>query len=445
MSTTFSKEADGAGTPHDQLQRYHEKLTRELNNQIKHVNSNAVQRNKIFKRYSSIVNFREKSERKIDKKMAQRALTLGVVYTRGKTGKILNWSTFGQRYEDRRNQNDVIIAEFLHSNQKVVSLSDDAGLEIVQHLSGSIFHHLTGSPLSLTDFNEERPWSKYVHDAWHRNTSTKKLNVQVSRRGDIVTLTWTSAVVDEGKRASSLASTSSLPKDQYTWFRGSKKWILIDFESSLSTDWPHMQLVQVVLDDAINTDDDNDEGNDVDDSCSFNTDRGSSSGRGRGSGSGSGSNNDNDNSKSRNCSSSGGQTNKKKSNATLPTPRLILTALGRQFQRQLNEDVTHQIVTRKLHQNELDVDNSAARSSMSNPRLSFLGSQLYNSLHYDPTQRKQSRISTLDSGNRSRSGSRSDSIESSGSHGSDSSLAFTLDDRDNHDMYHCTIKKEASA
>ena len=203
--------------------------------------------------------------------------------------------------------------------------------------------------------------------------------MDISRRGDLVTFSWTENEIDEGKRESSLSSlNTSVPKDQYRWFVGNKKWLLVDFESSLSTDWPHMQLVEVVFEDK-----EEEEGQGQAEQRKEEYTTGKSSDRRRSS-----------------TSSTGflGNSPGRKKTSKLPTPRLKLTEHGRSFQSKLNENVVQQLVDSKIQQNELDDDSSAARSSMSNPRLSFLGSHLYTSLNYDPKAVKHSRVSSLSGG-----------------------------------------------
>jgi hypothetical protein len=209
------------------------------------------------------------------------------------------------------------------------------------------------------------------------------LHVDISQRGDFVTFSWTENEIDEGKRESSLSS-KSVPKDQYRWFVGNKKWLLVDFESTLSTDWNHMQLVEVVFEDKEEEEGQEQEQEQAEQKKEeYKYTTGQSSDRRRSS-----------------TSSTGllGNSPGRKKTSKLPTPRLKLTNHGRSFQSKLNENVTQQVVDSRIQQNELDEDSSAARSSMSNPRLSFLGSHLYTSLNYDPKAVKHSRVSSLSGG-----------------------------------------------
>jgi hypothetical protein len=118
-------------------------------------NTDASQRNKLFKRHGSLVKFRERSERKIEQKLAQRAMTLGVKYRKG--GKLRNWATFDKRYEERREQNDVIIDDFLSKHRGYISTGDDAGIAIKNHLK-------TYPNIDLQEFNSVNSWAEYVHD-----------------------------------------------------------------------------------------------------------------------------------------------------------------------------------------------------------------------------------------------------------------------------------------
>jgi len=308
---------DGAGSdPQLVLQRYREQLYLELEEKIGIANTDARTRNAIFSKHGSLVRYRELMERRAEKKISQRALTLGVVY-RIVGGKKQAWSSFGAKYQDRRAQNDEIIQEFLSDSSAKLSVGNDAGKNISEHL-------LSFADLDLINYNDEADWSKYVHDTWHRNAAFK-LHVRVARRGDLVTLTWTKNEIDEGKRESSLNSNSNYPKDQYTWFRGNKRWLLVDFESTLSTDWPHMQMINVIFDTIENE-----------------------------------------------CVPDQEDKGRKKKFKIKDTPRLQLTDTGRKFQDQLNKDVTHMVVTRKVHQNEMD-NSVNEKNSMSNQRMSFLG------------------------------------------------------------------------
>jgi hypothetical protein len=334
---------DGTGSdPYILLQRYREQLYTELEDKILEANVNARKRNMIFSKHGSLVRYRELMERRAEKKIAQRALTLGVVY-RTIGAKHAAWSSFGVRHQERREQNDKVIENFLsmhRTKKQTLSMSDDAGKVIAKHL-------VTFTELDLTNFNDPTPWSMYVHDAWHRNSS-QRLHIGVRQRGDIVTLTWTKNEIDEGKRESSLGTNSTFPKDQYTFFRGNKRWLLVDFESTLSTEWSHMELIRVFLEDD-NTDEDDFEQE---------TEGGTKVAH-------------------RNPELSRKKKKKKE------TPRLELTSTGKQFQDQLNKDVTHMIVTRKVHKNEMGNNGQAQRSSMSNQRMSFLGSHLYDTLGYN--------------------------------------------------------------
>ena len=78
MSRSFRKIRIDNGTGSDPfllLQRYRTKLTHDLDVQIAMANTDAGQRNKLFKKWGSLVKFRERSERKIEEKLAQRART----------------------------------------------------------------------------------------------------------------------------------------------------------------------------------------------------------------------------------------------------------------------------------------------------------------------------------------------------------------------------------
>ena len=158
MSRSFRKIRVDNGTGSDPfllLQRYRTKLTHDLDVQIAMANTDASQRNKLFKRHGSLVKFRERSERKIEQKLAQRAMTLGVKYRKG--GKLRNWATFDKRYEERREQNDVIIDDFLSKHRGYISTGDDAGIAIKNHLK-------TYPNIDLQEFNSVNGWAEYVHD-----------------------------------------------------------------------------------------------------------------------------------------------------------------------------------------------------------------------------------------------------------------------------------------
>jgi hypothetical protein len=134
------------------------------------------------------------------------------------------WASFGDRFRERRAQNDQIIKALLEENRKDLSLAEDLG-KVLQR-------HALQAGLDLETFNNPQPESLEVFDEWHR--SPKKMTITAESRGDIVVVTWE----NRGRE--------SADKDSYTYFRGQKRWLLISFGSD-SAMWPHMALVNVML------------------------------------------------------------------------------------------------------------------------------------------------------------------------------------------------------
>ena len=308
------------GSPTSILERYRSNCYALLEEKISEALENATKKNDIYKRYGSITRYREACERQAEKKIRQRALSLGVVYrTFNRNHPKKAWAAFGDLFLERRAQNDELIASFLHANRNNVSLSVDAGRMISQYTKHA--------GLDLSTFNRLQPDTVEVFDEWHR--IPKKLTITSKCRGDIIVMTWE-------ERNSSVGNSS---QDSYTFFRGQDRWLLIGFESTLTSMWPYMQLVNVFL----------------------------------------------GNAKANTSPETGGlrllQDAKASthSKAAHKSPQLELTAEGRLHQHKLNNEVTHMLTQRRITANEL---SSERRNSISNPRLSFLGALNHTVLGY---------------------------------------------------------------
>ena len=82
------------------------------------------------------------------------------------------WASFGDRFRERRAQNDQIIKALLEENRKDLSLAEDLG-KVLQR-------HALQAGLDLETFNNPQPESLEVFDEWHR--SPKKMTITRERR-----------------------------------------------------------------------------------------------------------------------------------------------------------------------------------------------------------------------------------------------------------------------
>ena len=319
MSTKATWEEPIDGSPVSILERYRVNCYALLETKVMEASENPIKKNEIYQRYGSITRYREACERKAEKKIRQRALSLGVVYrpsARNCAKKA--WIALGDQYLERRAQNDDIITSFSKANQSDVSLSVDAGRMI------SRFAKHAG--LDLDTFNRIEPHTVDIFDEWHR--IPKRLTITARCRGDLVVMTWKDRSY----------STRDSSQDSYTFFRGQDRWLLVGFESTLSTMWPYMQLVDVILGDNVIT-----------------------------------------GALNRSPQASASISGKKDSKFAHKPPKLELTVEGRLHQHKLNNEVTHLITQRKITPHEL---SSERRNSISNPRLSFLGALNHTVLGY---------------------------------------------------------------
>ena len=232
------------------------------------------------------------------------------------------WASFGDRFRERRAQNDEVIKLLSEKNRQDVSLAEDLG-KVMQE-------HALQAGLDLGTFNSPQSETVVVFDEWHR--TPKRMTITAESRGDIIVVTWENC------------GRESDDRDSYAFFRGQRRWLLISFESD-SAMWPHMVLVTVILNNS------------------------SSACRGKGKVSSP--------EATEICLGHGGGTKKK------ATPFLELTAEGRLHQHRLNREVSHMITERRITEQD---HSHARRNSISNPRLSFLGALNHTVLGYDSSK-----------------------------------------------------------
>ena len=317
-----------AGKLQQRLEKFRRRQMQKIQKHLGEYHDDPRHRNTVHKRWGSLQRYEEELRKRAEKCISKHAQEIGFADLSAQGAmKITAWSSFGKRFKERRAQNDRVINHFQNRNRDLVELSSEVG--------GKLCERARAAGLDLNNYNDPRGVKIKLFDNWNRKP--QNLTLDLKHMGDVVTVTWSPAE----QRLTPGCLTSS--RDEFTFFRGNKKWLLVDFEATMTAEWGPMKLVEVTL---------------VNPSLPK-------------------------------CSAgSSGEDHRKtsklfaKSSEELmilrecerqkekPTPRLKLTDLGTTFHKRLNQDVRHLFLQRQLRQKDYC---PVHRNDINNPRLSFLG------------------------------------------------------------------------